>query len=166
MSCGPAICAAPEGAGFPGCSGSKRERPPVPGQKCELRRPSLRLPNERRWNLPAALRGARPSFPGRAQVRAPRGTGNQWPPGLMSLPAWLALPAAAAATARAQAGALCQLGGCTSGGWGRRDGQGRAPPSWSAPLRKYGDVKPRAECERLGRSSVETTGKALLRFTV
>lgn len=52
----------PDGAGFPGCSGSPQEGPPVPGQNCKLSRPSVTLPNERRWNFPSRSLGARPSF--------------------------------------------------------------------------------------------------------
>ena len=60
----------PDGAGFPGCSGSPREGPPVPGQNCKLSRPSVTLPNERRWNFPSRSLEARPSFPGRVGVLA------------------------------------------------------------------------------------------------
>lgn len=60
LSFGLAICATPEGAGFPGCSGSKRESPPVPGQICELR-PSVRLPEE--MEFAHCLPGSQASLP-------------------------------------------------------------------------------------------------------
>lgn len=66
----------PDGAGFPGCSESPREGPLVPGRNCKLSRPSVTLPNERRWNFPSSSLGARPSFPGRAGVLALHGAGK------------------------------------------------------------------------------------------
>lgn len=58
-----------DGGWLPRLLWEQEESPLVPGQICKLRRPLVRLYNERTGNLPLASLGARPPFPGRALGR-------------------------------------------------------------------------------------------------
>lgn len=66
--------------------GAGGKSPLVPGQICKLSWPSIRLPNERKWSLPIARLGARPSFPGRARGSALHSAGSSRTHHLMDPP--------------------------------------------------------------------------------